>query len=95
MDILVNDPAQGSSKYSDLRAFLGFFQLANVLEIAGILSASIIIVVSVLTLFIANYMKTRAQTKERIIMGLTSIAYIAAFPFLADVILTIIKEAFF
>ncbi len=98
--MLIDSPmailSKQDNKYDpvSLKNFLGFHQLASVLEVAGILSAMIIIVASVMTLYVANYMKTRAQTKEKIIMGLSAVAYIAAFPFLADVIITLIKTAF-
>ncbi len=75
--------------------FLGLRQFADVLTAAGILSAIIIILCSICVLYVANYAKTVAQTKEKIILGLSAIAYIAAFPFIADVIYTIIKDAFF
>ena len=91
MQILSQDPPEPRGLYN----FLGFPQLQQVLSIAGIFSAMIIIVTSVIMLYLANYAKTVAQTKEKIIMALSAIAYIAAFPFIADVIYEIITTVFF
>lgn len=96
MDILSKDGVSADGPLLvRFKNFLGFSQFSQVLSAAGILSAVIIIICSILTLYVANYMKTVAQTKEKIIMALSSVAYIAAFPFIADLILTVIKDAFF
>lgn len=69
--------------------------LGQVLNVAGVLSAMIIILVSLAILLIANYPKTVAQTKEKIVNALMVVAFIAAFPLVADVIYSIIVGSFY
>lgn len=73
----------------------GMAQVGEILNVAGILSAAIIIASSLAVLLIAQYPKTRAQTKEKIVNALMVVAFIAAFPFVADVIYTVITNIFY
>ena len=85
----------GSSTALKMVNRTGLGQLEQVLELFGILSAAIIIVCALGTLVIVNYPKTVAQTKEKIANAFMTIAFIAAFPLIADVIYTVIVNAFY
>ena len=74
---------------------IGMPQVGEILNVAGILSAAIIIVASLGILLVAQYPKTRSQTKEKIVNALMVVAFIAAFPFVADVIYTVITNIFY
>lgn len=91
---ILSDSDTKSDFYFFLKA-TGINSLGGVMEAAGILSAAIIIVASLVMLAIVNYPKTKAQTKEKLVNTLTVVAFIAAFPYLADAIYTIILDAFF
>ena len=73
----------------------GIPALGQVLNVAGILSAAIIVLTSLGMLLLVNYPKTVAQTKERIANALMVVAFIAMFPLLADVIYTVICQVFY
>ncbi len=82
----------------DARGFIvktGIPALGQVLNVAGIVSAAVIILASLGMLLIVNYPKTVAQTKERIANALMVVAFIAAFPLIADALYTIITQAFY
>ena len=73
----------------------GIPALGEVLNVVGVLSAMIIILVSIAMLLVANYPKTVAQTKEKIVNALMTVAFIAAFPLVADVIYSVIVGSFY
>ena len=93
MEIL-GDP----STIADANSFIrrtGITALGQVLNIAGILSAGIVILASLGMLLIVNYPKTVAQTKEKIANALMVVAFIAAFPLVADAIYSVITGVFY
>ncbi len=73
----------------------GMAQIGEILNVAGVLSAAIIIASSLAVLLIAQYPKTRAQTKEKIVNALMVVAFIAAFPLVADVIYSVVTSIFY
>ena len=85
----------GTSDASSFVRRTGIPALGQVLNIAGILSAAIIILASLGVLLVVNYPKTVAQTKEKIVNALMVVAFIAAFPLIADAIYSVIIGAFY
>lgn len=73
----------------------GIPALGQVLNMLGILSAAIIILASLGMLLIVNYPKTVAQTKEKIANALMVVAFVAAFPLIADAIYSVIVGSFY
>ena len=92
LEILGNPDSKGD--FGHFVATSGIASLGQVLSIAGILSAAIVIACSLLLLVVVNYPKTKAQVKERIANSLIAVALIAALPYLADVIYSIILSMF-
>lgn len=92
-DILGRSDSSGTA--SNFIFNTGMAQIGEILNVAGILSAAIIIVSSLAVLLVAQYPKTRSQTKEKIVNALMVVAFIAAFPFVADVIYTVITNIFY
>lgn len=87
-----------SDRISDARGFIvktGIPSLGQVLNVAGIISAAVIILAALGMLLIVNYPKTVAQTKEKIANALMVVAFIAAFPLIADALYTVITESFY
>lgn len=87
-----------SDRISDARNFIvktGIPSLGQVLNVAGIISAAVIILAALGMLLIVNYPKTVAQTKEKIANALMVVAFIAAFPLIADALYTVITESFY
>ena len=92
-DILSQEDLKG--KPSSFVRAIGAPALGQVLSATGILSAAIIILSSLAILRVANYPKTVAQTKEKIVNALMVVAFLAAFPLIADAIYTVVVTAFY
>lgn len=93
MEIL-GDP----STIGDANTFIkrtGITALGQVLNMAGILSAAIVILAALGMLLIVNYPKTVAQTKEKIANALMVVAFIASFPLIADAIYSVVTGIFY
>lgn len=100
--VLLSDTPFGilsdEDRIGDARGFIiktGIPALGQVLNIAGVVSAAIIILAALGMLLVVNYPKTVAQTKEKIANALMVVAFIAAFPLIADALYTVITQSFY
>jgi len=94
MDILGESDAWYGDNYTFAKE-TGLLKLTSVLNAFGLLSAGIIILASLGTLVIVNYPKTKAQVKEKLANAFMMVAFLAAFPFIADVIYNVMINVFF
>ena len=92
LEIIGNDISISESRNFIVKS--GFRQINEILNVVCILSAGVIILSSLAMLLIVNYPKTVSQTKEKIANALMVIAFIAAFPLIADTIYSIIYQIF-
>ena len=74
---------------------LGIPYLAYTLEAVGIMSAIVIILLSMFSLLVVNYPKTVAQTKQRIAQAVISVLFIAILPLALDVVYNTCLKAFY
>ena len=73
---------------------MGLPQLLYIVRLFGIMSAVIVIVVSLLTLAVVNYPKTLMQTKTRIVTAALTIVIISLILIFADITLSILYDSF-
>lgn len=74
----------------NLKNALGLTNLAFVLDFVGVVSAIIVIIISIIMLLLVNYPKTVAQTKQTMAHALITVMLIALLPLILDVIYNII-----
>lgn len=90
MDIL----SQGSYRDTQFEKMLGIQDLYWSIQLAGILSAAIVLIASGIMLYVVSYQKSVAQIKEKIVSVLISVISLASLPFIFDIALTILYEVF-
>ena len=72
----------------------GLMNLLYTVRVFGVLSAVIVIVISLLTLAVINYPKTLMQTKTRIVTALMVIVVMSLILIFADMTLSILYDNF-
>ena len=72
---------------------LGLPQLANIIQVTGVICAVIMIFCAFIMLLVVNYPKTVSQTKTKIVHACFVVIIIASMPYIADLFLTVITGA--
>ncbi len=100
-DIGTTDPLnviQEESKHvysgSPLLKATGIVQIEQIVELVGYFSGVILIMTTLFLLYFVNYQRYVSDAKQKIAYILMTVATISAYTFIADVIVTIIMDAF-
>ncbi len=91
---VIEDESKKVASGAGLVRATGIVQIEQIVEIVGYFSGVILIMTTLFLLYFVNYQRYVSDAKQKVAYILMTVATISAYTFIADVIITIIMDAF-
>lgn len=91
---VIQEESKKVASGSSLIRATGIVQIEQIVELVGYFSGVILIMTTLFLLYFVNYQRYVSDAKQKIAYILMTVATISAYTFIADVIVTIIMDAF-